>query len=143
MSRPLFIVPDETHNPPRRYMVKDAEENILFMTNLNDKEAERKAVLWAMKQGGWLHGIIMGGDIISDSNIFDFRSSGLKIEIGKPLYIVPDTTHNPPKRLMIIDEEKNILFLTDLKDEEFEQTATYAAMKLGGWLKGAVKSIQT
>jgi DNA-dependent RNA polymerase auxiliary subunit epsilon len=142
MSKPLFIVPDDTHYPPRRYMVKDDKENILFMTDLNDKEAERNAVLWAMKQGGWLQGIIKGGKMISDSNIFDFESSGLKIEIGKPLYIIPDTTHNPPKRLMVIDEEKNVLFITDINDEEYEQTATYAAMKLGGWLKGAVKSIQ-
>lgn len=142
MSNPLFIVPDDTHYPPRRYMVKDDNENILFMTDLNDKEAERKAVLWAMKKGGWLQGILKGGNIISDSNIFDV-SSGLKIEIGKPLYIVPDTTHSPPKRLMVIDEEQNVLFITDINDKEYEQTATYAAMKLGGWLKGAVKSIQT
>ena len=37
-----------------------------------------------------------------------------------------------------MDEDGNVLFITDLHDEEREQSATYAAMRLGSWLKGAV-----
>ena len=45
------------------------------------------------------------------------------------------------KRFLVVDDERNVVFLTDLDDHEPEQTATYAAMQLGGWLKGAVKTL--
>lgn len=141
MTKPLFIVPDKTYDPPKRYMVKDEKENVLFITHLDDNYPEQTAVKWAIKQGGWLVGLIKGGNIISNLNPFE-EEAILKLDLGKPLYIVTDPTHNPPRRLMVVDEDKNVLFFTDLHDNETEQTATHAAMKLGGWLKGAVKLLQ-
>ena len=45
-------------------------------------------------------------------------------------------------KILVVDDDNSVLFLTDLSDPEPQQTATHAAMKLGGWLKGAVKSNQ-
>jgi len=55
------------------------------------------------------------------------------------LYIVLDGYGD---RYLVVDDDNSVLFLTDLRDPEPQQTATMAAMKLGGWLKGAVKSNQ-
>jgi hypothetical protein len=132
----LKIIPDPTHKPPLRYVVKDEDDNIQFITSLRDKEPEKSAVLWAMKRGGWLKGVVEGGSVIDES--FSPMASFTVIAPGKPLYVVPDPTHNPPKRLMVEDEEGNVLFLTDIGEEEPEQAATYMAMKLGGWLRGMI-----
>ena len=56
---------------------------------------------------------------------------------SNPLYIVLDVLG---RRFLVVDEEDNVLFLTDLDDKEPEQTATLAAMQLGGWLKGAIRT---
>jgi hypothetical protein len=119
-------------------MVKDKDENIQFITSLGEKEPEKSAVLWAMRKGGWLKGVIEGGSVIDES--LSPMASFTVIAYGKPLYVVPDPTHNPPRRLMVEDEEGNVLFITDLGEEEPEQAATYMAMKLGGWLRGMILS---
>ena len=61
----------------------------------------------------------------------------LGIGVSKPLYVVLDSYG---RRFFVVDEDDNVLFLTDLDDAEPEQTATLMAMRLGGWLRGAVKS---
>lgn len=115
-------------------MVKDTEENILFITSLGDLNPERTAIEWAMKRGGWLAGLIMGGNIPSSKGE---RTILLTFGVDRPLYIVLD---GYGRRFLVVDDDNNVLFLTDLDDTEPEQTATMAAMKLGGWLKGAVKT---
>jgi len=57
--------------------------------------------------------------------------------VDKPLYVVLDVYG---KRLNVTDDDGNVLFMTTLQDKEPEQTATLAAIRLGGWLKGMVKS---
>jgi len=66
----------------------------------------------------------------------------IMVYIGRPLYVVPDRTHDPPRRLMVVDEEGNVLFITGLGEGEAEQSATLAAQRLGGWLQGAVKELR-
>ncbi len=134
MIDPLFVIPDSTHDPPRRYYVKDRAQNILFITSLEDQNPEETAVKWAIKRGGWLAGILERGDIISSKND---KTVLLSFGVDKPLYIVLD---GYGRRFLVVDNEDNILFLTDLDDREPEQAATHAAMKLGGWLRGAVRS---
>ena len=134
MKAPLFVIPDSTNEPPRRYYVKDRAQNILFITSLEDQNPEETAVKWAIKRGGWLAGILEGGDIISSKND---KTVLLSFGVDKPLYIVLDGYR---RRFLVVDDQDNVLFLTDLDDREPEQAATLAAMKLGGWLKGAVKS---
>ena len=133
MTAPLFVIPDSTHEPPRRYYVKDRAQNILFITSLEDQNPEETAVKWAIKRGGWLAGLIEGGNITSSKN----KAVLLSFGVDKPLYIVLDGYR---RRFLVVDDQDNVLFLTDLDDREPEQAATHAAMKLGGWLKGAVKS---
>jgi hypothetical protein len=135
MNSPLFVIPDKLHDPPRRYLVKDRDENILFITKLDDKNSEETAIKWAMREGGWLAGLLEGGNI--PSNIED-KTVVLSFGINKPLYIVLDAYG---KRFLVVDDDNNVLFLTDLEDGEPHHTATLAAMQLGGWLKGAVKSM--
>ena len=134
MSAPLFVIPDTIHTPPRRYIVKDKEDNILFITSLQDLNPERTAIEWAIKRGGWLAGLIEGGTLPSSKGD---RTVLLSFGVDKPLYIVLDSYG---RRFLVVDDEDNVLFLTDLDDREPEQTATLAAMKLGGWLRGAVKT---
>jgi hypothetical protein len=134
MTAPLFVIPDSTNEPPRRYYVKDRAQNILFITSLEDQNPEETAVKWAIKRRGWLAGILEGGDIISSKND---KTVLLSFGVDKPLYIVLDGYR---RRFLVVDDEDNVLFLTDLDEREPEQAATLAAMKLGGWLKGAVKS---
>ena len=134
MYDPLFVIPDSTHDPPKRYYVKDKNENILFITSLKDINPEETAVKWAIKKGGWLAGLLEGGNITSSKN---GKTVLLSFGVDKPLYIVLDGYR---RRFLVVDDEDNVLFLTDLDDREPEQAATLAAMKLGGWLKGAVKS---
>ena len=136
LRSPLFIVPDNSHDPPKRYLVKDRIGNILFITDLKDEIPEETAIEWAIQKGGWLTGLIQGGTI--PSNDF-FKTPSMSINLNRPLYIVLDSYE---RRFLVVDEENNVLFLTDLDDYEPKQTATHAAMQLGGWLKGAVKSIQ-
>ena len=135
MRAPLFVVPDDLYDPPRRYLVKDGGGNIRFITGLDDVNPLETAIMWAIKEGGWLRGLVARGDIPSsigvDPVVFGFR-------VDKPLYVVLDVLG---KRLNVRDEDGNVLFITGLKDEEPEQTAVLAAMRLGGWLKGAVKSM--
>ena len=58
MSKPLFVTPDETSLAPRRYVVKDEEGNVLFITSLGEGEAEQSATLAAQRLGGWLQGAV-------------------------------------------------------------------------------------
>ena len=134
MRAPLFVVPDTTYDPPRRYLVKNKEGDVLFLTGLVDADPEEEAIKWAIREGGWLAGLIEGGKIPDN---FKERQVVLTIGFSKPLYIVLDVYG---KRFLVVDEEENVLFLTDLDDREPEQTATLVAMQLGGWLKGAVKT---
>jgi hypothetical protein len=119
-------------------MVKDEENNIQYITSLEEKEPEKCAVMWTMRMGGWLKGVVEGGSLIDESS--SIMTPFTVIAPGKPLYVVPDPTHKPPKRLMVQDEEGNVLFLTDIGEDEPEQVATYMAMKLGGWLRGVITS---
>jgi hypothetical protein len=64
---------------------------------------------------------------------------GVRWKQGKPLYIELDEFG---KRYVVKDDEGNVVFLTDFSDEEPYQTATLAAMKLGGWLKGRAKRVE-
>ncbi len=134
MIAPLFVIPDTLHTPPRRFMVKDKEENILFITSLQDLNPERTAIEWAIKRSGWLAGLIIGGNLPSGKGD---RTILMSFGVDRPLYIVLD---GYGRRFLVVDDDDNVLFLTDLDDREPEQTATLAAMKLGGWLKGAIKS---
>ena len=134
MNDPLFVIPDSTHDPPKRYYVKDRAGNILFITSLIDVNPEETAVKWAMKRGGWLAGLLEGGNLISNKN---GKTVLLSFGVDKPLYIVLDSYR---RRFLVVDDDDNVLFLTDLDEREPEQAATLAAMKLGGWLKGAVRT---
>ena len=134
MKAPLFVIPDSTHDPPIRYYVKDRAGNILFITGLEEKNPEETAVEWAIRRGGWLAGLLEGGNIPSSKSD---KAVLLSFGVDKPLYIVLD---GYGKRFLVVDDEDNVLFLTDLDEKEPEQAATLAAMKLGGWLKGAVRS---
>ena len=136
MESPLFVVPDTLMDPPKRYLVKDRDESILFITGLDDRNPEETAIKWAIKKGGWLAGLIEGGRFPSYR---DEKTVLLSFGVDKPLYIALD---GYGERYLVIDDDKSVLFLTDLGDPEPQQTATLAAMKLGGWLKGAVKSNQ-
>jgi len=138
MSEPLFVAPDKAGGPSRRYVVKDGEGNVLYMTELDDPEPEKTATIWAMRQGGWLKGLAKGGRVAQDMGIGPY----LTVYIGRPLYVVPDRTHIPPKRLMVEDEKGNVLYMTSLEEGEAEQSATLAAQMLGGWLQGAVKELK-
>jgi len=141
MSKPLFVTPDGTSDPPRRYVVKDEEGNVLFMTDLGDPEPEKTATMWAMGQGGWLKGLVKGGNITQDTGTGHGSDSYLMVYIGRPLYVVPDHTHDPPRRLMVVDEDGNILYMTGLGEDETKQSATLAAQRLGGWLQSEVKKL--
>ena len=134
LRAPLFVVPDTTYDPPRRYLVKNTSGDVLFLTSLSDIDPEEEAIKWAIREGGWLAGLIEGGEI--PDNLEDHQVV-LTIGYTKPLYDVLDIYG---KRFLVVDEEENVLFLTDLHDKEPEQTATLVAMQLGGWLKGAVKT---
>ena len=134
MKAPLFVIPDSTHDPPKRYYVQDSAGNILYITDLRDLNPEENAVKWAIKRGGWLAGLLEGGYITSSN---EDKTVLLSFGVDKPLYIVLDRYG---KRFFVVDDDNNVLFLTDLDDREPEQAATLAAMKLGGWLKGAVRS---
>ena len=134
MNDPVFVIPDATYDPPKRYYVKDKTGNILFITSLEDLNPEETAVEWAIKRGGWLAGLLEGGNITSSNNN---KSVLLSFGVDKPLYIVLDGYR---RRFLVVDDQDNVLFLTDLDDQEPEQAATLAAMKLGGWLKGVVRS---
>jgi len=136
MESPLFVVPDTLTAPPSRYLVKDRDGSILFITGLGDENPEETAIKWAIKKGGWMAGLIAGGRFPSYR---DERTVLLKFGVDRPLYIVLDGYGD---RYLVVDDDNSVLFLTDLGDPEPEQTATLAAMKLGGWLKGAVKSTQ-
>lgn len=140
MSKPLFVTPDGTSGPTRRYVVKDEEGNVLFMTDLGDHELGKTATMWAMGQGGWLKGLVKGGSVTQDTGAG--MDSYLMVYIGRPLYVVPDRTHDPPRRLMVEDEKGNVLYMTGLGEGEAEQSATLAAQRLGGWLQGAVKELR-
>ena len=140
MSKPLFVTPDGASDPPRRYVVKDEEGNVLYMTDLGDSEPEKTATMWAMGQGGWLKGLVKGGSVTQDTGAG--TDSYLMVYIGRPLYVVPDRTHDPPRRLMVVDEDGNVLYMTGLGKDEKEQSATMAAQRLGGWLQGALKKIK-
>ena len=136
MGAPLFVVSDDLYDPPRRYLVKDGDGNIQYITGLDDVNPLETAILWAIKMGGWLHGLVSGGDIPlscgGDWVVLGFR-------LDRPLYVVLDVLG---ERLNVIDDEGNVVFITGLHDEEPEQMATLAAMRLGGWLKGAVKLVE-
>ena len=134
LSAPLFVVPDTLYDPPRRYIVKNGSGDVLFITDIADANPEEEAIKWAIREGGWLAGLIEGGKI-PDS--LAHRQVLLTIGYTKPLYVVLDVYG---RRFLVVDEEENVLFLTDLDDNEPEQTATLVAMQLGGWLKGVVKS---
>jgi len=134
MRAPLFVIPDTLNEPPRRYMVKDKEGNILFITSLEDLSPENTAVEWAIKRGGWLAGLLEGARAL---RVKGDKIVLLSFGVDRPLYIVLDSYR---QRFLVVDDDENVLFLTDLDDKEPEQTATLAAMKLGGWLKGVVKS---
>jgi len=141
MSKPLFVTPDGASDPLRRYMVKDEEGNVLYMTALGDPEPEKTATMWAMGQGGWLRGLVKGGSVTQDTAGLG-ADSYLMVYIGRPLYVVPDRTHDPPRRLIVVDEDGNVLYMTGLGEDETEQSATLAAQRLGGWLQGAVKKLK-
>ena len=134
MSAPLFIVPDSLYDSPKRYLVKDSNGNIRFITGLNDCNPEETAIMWAIKDGGWLRGLIFQGDIPSHDKA---NPVILGFGVDKPLYVVLDVYG---KRLNVTDDDGNVLFITTLRDKDPEQTATLASMRLGGWLKGMVKS---
>jgi hypothetical protein len=140
MSKPLFVTPDEASMPPRRYVVKDEDGNVLYITDLDDPEPEKTATMWAMERGGWLRGLVKGGSVAQETGAE--KESYLMVYIGRPLYVVPDLTHDPPRRLMVADEDGNVLYMTDLGEDETEQSATLAAQRLGGWLQGAVKKLK-
>jgi len=53
MSKSLYVVPDGTSHPQKRYIVKDESENIPLITDLGDLEAKKTATLWAMRRGEW------------------------------------------------------------------------------------------
>jgi len=142
MSKPLFITPDGTSDPPRRYVVKDEEGNVLYMTDLGDPEPKKTATMWAMGQGGWLRGLVEGGSVTQDTGTGHDSDSYLMVYIGRPLYVVPDHTHDPPRRLMVVDEDGDVLYMTGLGEDETEQSAILAAQRLGGWLQGAVKKLK-
>lgn len=142
MSKPLFVTPDGASDPPRRYVVKDEEGNVLYMTDLGDPEPEKTATMWAMGQGGWLRGLMKGGSVTQDTGVGPGTDSYLMVYIGRPLYVVPDRTHDPPRRLMVVDEDGNVLYMTGMGEGETEQSATLAAQRLGGWLQGAVKKLK-
>jgi len=122
------------YDPPRRYLVKNKGGDVLFITGLNEADPEEEAIKWAIREGGWLAGLIEGGKI--PDNLSD-RQVVLTFGYSKPLYVVLDIYG---KRFLVVDEEENVLFLTDLDDHEPELTATLVAMQLGGWLKGAIKT---
>jgi|SaaInlV_200m_DNA_3_1039701.scaffolds.fasta_scaffold31818_2 hypothetical protein len=136
MESPLFVVQDTLTDPPSRFLVKDRDGSILFITELGDAQPEETAIKWAIKKGGWIAGLIEGGRF---PTYRDERTVLLKMGVDKPLYIVLDGYGD---RYLVVDDDNSVLFLTDLRDPEPQQTATMAAMKLGGWLKGAVKSNQ-
>jgi len=136
MESPLFIVPDLLTDPPRRFLVKDRGGSVLFMTGLDDESPEESAIKWAINKGGWLAGLIEGGRFPSYR---DEKTVLLRFGVDRPLYIALDEYG---ERYLVLDDDNNVLFLTDLGDPEPQQTATRAAMDLGGWLKGAVKSNQ-
>ncbi len=138
MSKPLFVTPDDADGPPRRYVVKDMEGRVLYMTTLGDAEPEKTATMWAMRRGGWLKGLAKGARVAQDSETGPY----LMVYIGRPLYVVPDPTHEPPRRLMVEDEDGNVLYITGLGEDEAKQSATLAAQRLGGWLQGAVKKLR-
>jgi len=138
MSKPLFVTPDESSLPPRRYVVKDEEGNVLYITELGDSEPGKTATMWAMRQGGWLKGLAKGGRVAQDMGADPY----LMVYIGRPLFVVPDRTHDPPRRLMVEDEDGNVLYITGLGEGEAEQSATLAAQRLGGWLQGAVERLK-
>jgi hypothetical protein len=140
MSKPLFVTPDEASFQPRRYVVKDEEGNVLYMTELGDPELGKTATMWAMRQGGWLKGLAKGGRVTQDTEAV--TDPYIMVYIGRPLYVVPDRTHDPPRRLMVVDEHGNVLFITGLGEGEAEQSATLAAQRLGGWLQGAVEELR-
>lgn len=94
-----------------------------------------------MRRDDWLRGVIRGGGLYSDARLEMVGEAAL-LHLGKPLYVVPDPTHDPPRRLLVTDDEGNVLFLTGLGDGETEQMATHVAQRLGGWLLGAVKRLQ-
>ncbi|HUV54687.1 MAG TPA: hypothetical protein VMW03_05735, partial [Candidatus Krumholzibacteriaceae bacterium] len=87
MSKPLFITPDGTSDPPRRYVVKDEEGNVLYMTDLGDPEPKKTATMWAMGQGGWLRGLVEGGSVTQDTGTGHDSDSYLMVYIGRPLYV--------------------------------------------------------
>ncbi len=136
MESPLFVVPDTLTDSPSRFLVKDRDGSILFLTELGDENPEETAIKWAIKKGGWITGLIEGGRFPSYR---DERTVLLKFGVDRPLYIVLDGYGD---RYLVVDDANSVLFLTDLSDPEPQQTATLAAMTLGGWLKGAVKSSQ-
>ena len=136
MESPLFVAPDTLTDPPRRFLVKDRGGSILFITGLDDKSPEESAIKWAINKGGWMAGLIEGGRFPSYR---DEKTVLLKLGVNKPLYIALD---GYGERYLVVDDDNSVLFLTDLGDPEPQQTATRAAMELGGWLKGAVKSNQ-
>ncbi len=136
MESPLFVIPDTLKDPPKRFLVKDKDGNILFITELDDRNPEETAIKWAINKGGWMAGLIEGGRFPSYR---DEKTVLLKLGINKPLYIALD---GYGERYLVVDDDNSVLFLTDLGDPEPQQTATRAAMELGGWLKGAVKSNQ-
>ena len=140
MSKPLFVTPDESSLHPRRYVVNDEEGNVLYMTELGDSEPGKTATMWAMRQGGWLKGLAKGGRVAQDTEAV--TDPYIMVYIGRPLYVVPDRTHDPPRRLMVVDEDGNVLFITGLGEGEAEQSATLAAQRLGGWLQGAVEELR-
>ena len=136
METPLFVIPDTLTDAPKRFLVKDKDGNILFITGLDDRNPEETAIKWAIKKGGWMAGLIEGGNIPSSK---DERTVLLSFGVNKPLYIALD---GYGKRYLVVDDDNSVLFLTDLDDPEPQQTATLVAMELGGWLKGAVKTNQ-
>jgi len=134
MESPLFIVPDTLSDTPSRYMVRDRGGSVLFITELGDESPEKTAIKWAIKRGGWLAGLIEGGRFPSYR---DEKTVLVSFGFDKPLYIALD---GYGERYLVVDDDNSVLFLTDLGDPEPQQTATLAAMELGGWMKGAVKS---
>ena len=132
MESPLFVVPDTLTGPPRRYLMRDRDGSILFISELGDNNPEESAI----NKGGWLAGLIEGGRFPSYR---DEKTVLLSFGVDKPLYIALD---GYGERYLVVDDDNSVLFLTDRGDPEPQQTATRAAMELGGWLKGAVKSNQ-
>ncbi len=87
MESPLFVVPDTLTDPPSRYLVKDRDGSILFITGLDDEKPEEAAIKWAIKKGGWIAGLIEGGRFPSYR---DERTVLLQFGVDRPLYIVLD-----------------------------------------------------